>query len=254
MTSSPWFPSPLLKPKSRSFRIGSLPVPERQRETQPLLEVGEAREPVLAPVVRARSRLVVGEVLPRVAVRAVVLADGAPLPLAEIRPPLPPRRVPLASASPAACAPRTCLSVRPGRRHPWAVTLLLGRRVGPPAGRGEVVRASGTPGARLVFVDRRVRREHRIDDAPGLFDVVHPREQRRVALEGVGEDALVRGALVGGRLPARHQLGALADHLVGVVHRRDAERDRQARVDAEAEVVRQRRGSGEDARRLVAGG
>ena len=73
-----------------------LAVPERQRETQPLLQVGEAGEPVLAPVIRARPRLVVREVLPRVAVRAVVLAHGAPLPLAEVRPPPPPGRVPLA--------------------------------------------------------------------------------------------------------------------------------------------------------------
>ena len=83
----------------------------------------------------------------------------------------------------------------------------------------------GPPAARLVFVNRRVHRQQRIDDAPRLFDVVHPRKQRGVALEGFGQHALVGGPLVGARLPARHELGPLADHLVGGVHHRDAERD-----------------------------
>ena len=72
-----------------------LPVPQRQRETQPLLDVAEAREPVLSPVVRAGPRVIVGEVVPRVAVPAVVLAHRPPLPLADVRPPDSPGRVPL---------------------------------------------------------------------------------------------------------------------------------------------------------------
>ena len=67
-------------------------VPQREREAQPLLVVADAGEAVLAPAVGARARLVVGEVVPGVAVVAVVLADGAPLPLAQVRSPLPPRR------------------------------------------------------------------------------------------------------------------------------------------------------------------
>src|SRR6185503_9480521 len=71
-------------------------VPQRQREAQPLLVVREPREPVLAPAVGAGSGLVVGEVVPGVAVVAVVLADRAPLPLAEVGPPLLPGDVGLA--------------------------------------------------------------------------------------------------------------------------------------------------------------
>jgi len=48
--------------------------------------VAETGEAVLAPVVGARTRLIVREVIPRIAVAAVVLADRAPLALAEIRP------------------------------------------------------------------------------------------------------------------------------------------------------------------------
>src|SRR5262249_53597341 len=62
-------------------------VPERERETEPLLDVGEASDAVLSPAVRARASMVVRQVLPGGAVRAVVLADGPPLPFAQIRAP-----------------------------------------------------------------------------------------------------------------------------------------------------------------------
>ena len=44
------------------------PVPQREREAEALLVVGDAAEAVLAPAIRARARLVVGEVVPGVAV------------------------------------------------------------------------------------------------------------------------------------------------------------------------------------------
>src|SRR4029453_3291523 len=67
-------------------------VPERDRKAQPLLVVGDAPEAILPPSVRARARLVVREVAPGIAVLAVVLADGAPLPLTEVGAPFLPRR------------------------------------------------------------------------------------------------------------------------------------------------------------------
>ena len=39
-------------------------VPEREREAEPLLDVRETGQPVLAPAIRARARVVVREVLP----------------------------------------------------------------------------------------------------------------------------------------------------------------------------------------------
>src|SRR5262249_36279996 len=48
----------------------------------------EAGQAVLAPPIRARPRVVVGEVVPGGAARAVVLPDRAPLALAEIRAPV----------------------------------------------------------------------------------------------------------------------------------------------------------------------
>ncbi len=62
-------------------------VPEREPEAEPLLDVREPGEAVLAPAVGARAGVVVWEVLPGRAVRAVILADRAPLALAQVRPP-----------------------------------------------------------------------------------------------------------------------------------------------------------------------
>ena len=64
-----------------------LAVPQGQREAEPLLVVGDAGQAVLAPAIGAGAGLVVAEVVPGVAAFAVVLAHGAPLPLAEVRPP-----------------------------------------------------------------------------------------------------------------------------------------------------------------------
>jgi len=68
-----------------------LAVPQRQRKTQPLVIVAETGEAVLTPVIGARAGLVVAEIVPSVPVRAVVLANGAPLAFAEVGSPLPPR-------------------------------------------------------------------------------------------------------------------------------------------------------------------
>ena len=65
-----------------------LAVPQRQGKAQTLPVVAQPGDAVLAPVIGARPCLIVGEVVPGVAVRAVVLADRAPLALAEIGAPL----------------------------------------------------------------------------------------------------------------------------------------------------------------------
>ena len=63
------------------------PVPQRQGQAQPLLDVAEPGQPVLPPPVGPGPGLIVRQVIPRVAVGAVVLPDRAPLPLADVRPP-----------------------------------------------------------------------------------------------------------------------------------------------------------------------
>ena len=68
-----------------------LAVPQGERKAQSLLVVADTGEAVLAPVIGARPGLIMSEVVPRIAVLAIVLADRALLALAKIRPPLPPR-------------------------------------------------------------------------------------------------------------------------------------------------------------------
>src|SRR5271154_460201 len=69
------------------FEDRVLAVPQSEGEAKPLMIVAETGEAILAPMIGARTGLVMGEVVPRIAVLAVVLADGAPLAFAEIWPP-----------------------------------------------------------------------------------------------------------------------------------------------------------------------
>ena len=66
------------------------PVPQGQREAEPPVVVGDPGDPVLAPAVGARARVVVREEIPGRPVGAVVLAHRAPLALGQVGPPAPP--------------------------------------------------------------------------------------------------------------------------------------------------------------------
>ena len=71
-------------------RVGA--VPESQAEAEELAVVAEAGQSVLVPAVDAGAGMVVREEIPGRAVRAVVLPHGAPAALAQVGPPLSPRR------------------------------------------------------------------------------------------------------------------------------------------------------------------
>ena len=68
-----------------------LAVPQGQAQTQPVEDVGDAGHPVLVPAVHPGPGVVVRERGPGIAVRAVVLADAAPRPFAQVGSPLVPR-------------------------------------------------------------------------------------------------------------------------------------------------------------------
>ena len=53
--------------------------------------IGKAGDAILAPAIGAAAGMVMRERGPSDAIRAVILAHGAPLPLGQIRPPAPPR-------------------------------------------------------------------------------------------------------------------------------------------------------------------
>jgi hypothetical protein len=69
---------------------GVFPVPEREGKAEALPVVRVPGQSVLAPSVRARPGVIVAEIVPCVAALAVVLADGAPLPFAQVRTPFAP--------------------------------------------------------------------------------------------------------------------------------------------------------------------
>ena len=56
----------------------------------------------------------------------------------------------------------------------------------PTARRRDGAGCVGSPAARFVGVRRDVRAQHRIDDAPRLLNVIFAREQRGIALHGLG--------------------------------------------------------------------
>src|SRR6185437_4885697 len=88
-----------------------LAIPQCQPQAQPLLDVAEPGQPVLAPPVGPGSGVIMREVVPRLAVRAVVLADRAPLPFADIRAPLiPVARLPQSVLQP----PEACHAITLG--------------------------------------------------------------------------------------------------------------------------------------------
>src|SRR5262249_43145331 len=69
-------------------RVPAVPQSHRKAEGSPV--AGDACKAILPPAVGTGAGLVMGEVVPGVAALAVILANGAPLPFAEVGPPLPP--------------------------------------------------------------------------------------------------------------------------------------------------------------------
>src|SRR5262249_51371473 len=67
---------------------GVLAIPHRDGEADALARVADAGDAVFVPAVRLRARVIVRHVVPRRAVRRVVLAHGAPRTLAQIGAPL----------------------------------------------------------------------------------------------------------------------------------------------------------------------
>ena len=100
------------------LEYGILAIPKSKGKAQPLLIIAEAGDAILAPMIGARARLIVGKVAPGVAVLAIVLSDGSPLALAEVGPP----QLPKVPGIPALLKAR--LFRRPGAIH----DCLLGHR------------------------------------------------------------------------------------------------------------------------------
>ena len=85
------------------FQDRVAPVPEGEGQAGDLALIADSAQAVLAPAEDARPGMIVGKVMPGLAVVAVVFTDRAPRPLAEVRTPSAPGRDPgsrLAQAAP----------------------------------------------------------------------------------------------------------------------------------------------------------
>src|ERR1700722_4160079 len=112
----------------------------------------------------------------------------------------------------------------------------------------------GTPGSRLVDVDREIALNDRIKQLPGLFDVVLAGEAALVAAHGVFEKFLVGQHVVGSGRRRGDELDRVADEALtkGFLQRTNGDLD--LRGDLEADVVCGRRFAGEDRWRLAHAG
>ncbi len=98
----------------------------------------------------------------------------------------------------------------------------------------------GAPGAGFVIEEGHGVGEDGVHDAPGLLDGVFTREEAGVAMEGVGEETLVGGHLVGG-LVLGGELGGLTGEELARPFGIGAEGNDDLGAELEAVVVGGRR-------------
>ena len=67
-----------------------LAIPQGEGEAEPLMVIGDSGQAVLTPAISPRAGLVVSEIVPGIAPFAVVFANGAPLPFAQVWSPFAP--------------------------------------------------------------------------------------------------------------------------------------------------------------------
>jgi hypothetical protein len=79
------------EPEEPFFENLVFPVPESECKTEPLLLVADAPQTHLAPAIGTRTGLIVGEEIPGIPVVAVILPNGSPLSLGQIRTPFFPK-------------------------------------------------------------------------------------------------------------------------------------------------------------------
>src|SRR5271156_4370356 len=77
-------PFPVVKPKKALFEDRIFLIPHGQRKTDVLVTVAETGDAVFAPAVGPGTGVIVRQIVPGIAIRAVIFADGAPLAFGEI--------------------------------------------------------------------------------------------------------------------------------------------------------------------------
>src|SRR5262249_28268882 len=100
-----------------------------------------------------------------------------------------------------------------------------------------LINLTWAPATRLVFVDRSVGLQDRIDDTPSLFDIVLPGKQGGVPVHRVTEHAFVCIHLLCAGITARQQLGLFANHLLSWIHYGQAKSSRDVGTDSESPII-----------------
>ena len=109
--------------------------------------------------------------------------------------------------------------------------------VPPAAVSHDLIGLGWSPRIRFVLMDQRLVSKHRIDHAPRGFDGIFPDEECRVTTDGIPQQALVGHHFIAGHVP-HEQLDALADHRFSGQLDPRAQRDRDVRAEAKANVIR----------------
>ena len=66
------------EPKEPLFEDGIASIPKGEREAEELVAVTDSRNSILPPAISFAAGLVMRQIVPRVAIRTVVFADGTP--------------------------------------------------------------------------------------------------------------------------------------------------------------------------------
>src|SRR5262249_18840269 len=71
----------IAKTKEPLLQDRVFPIPEAYGKTEVLKKIGDAPKPVLSPMIGSAMRMIVREIMPRIAIRAIIFPDRAPLSL-----------------------------------------------------------------------------------------------------------------------------------------------------------------------------
>ena len=78
------------QPEKAFFQDRIFAVPQAQSKAEILLVVGNSREAIFSPAVRPRPGLIVSEIVPSIAILAVIFSNRAPLSFTQVRSPFSP--------------------------------------------------------------------------------------------------------------------------------------------------------------------
>ncbi len=68
------------------FQKRIAPIPKSEGKTEPLLVIGNSADAILVPAIGAGASMIVGKIIPGIAVRAVILPHRAPCAFTQVRP------------------------------------------------------------------------------------------------------------------------------------------------------------------------